>query len=108
MLFVIIPLSVILLGVIIYIALSSKSSKMVRLAALCALGAIMLSIIVCAIVIFVNAGSGDKEPAMPDFLSSEPPVAASGGNFFALFILALFMVGLLGIIIVIAMRDRKR
>jgi hypothetical protein len=108
MLFVIIPLSIVLLGVIIYLALSPKSSKMVRLAALCALGAIMISVIICVIIIFAGLGGVEEEPVMPDFLAVEPPPAPPQGNFVAIFLLAIFMLAFLGIIVFLSMRERKR
>jgi hypothetical protein len=108
MLFVIIPLSLVLLGMIIYIALSPKSSKMHRLAALCALGAIMLSVIVCVIIIFANQGGESEEPVMPDFLAAEPIPAAPQGNFVAVLLLAVFLLAFLGVVVFLAMRERKR
>jgi ABC-type phosphate transport system permease subunit len=107
MLFVIIPISLVLLGVIIYLALSPKSSKMVRLAALCALGAIMLSVIVCVIIIFAGQTGATEEPVMPDFLAAEPPPPPQG-NSIAILLLAVFMVVFLGIIVFLSMRERKR
>ncbi|MDR1024746.1 MAG: hypothetical protein LBL56_03395 [Treponema sp.] len=107
MLFVIIPLSVVLLGLIVYYALSPRSSKVLRLSALGALGAIMLSIVICVIIIVAGMG-GDEEPVMPDFFAVEPIQAAPRGNFFALFLLALFLLAFLGIVIFLAMRERRR
>jgi ABC-type lipoprotein release transport system permease subunit len=108
MLFVIIPVSIVLLGVIIYLALSPKSAKMVRLAALCALGAIMLSVIICVIIIFAGMGGAEEEPVMPDFLTAEAPVPATQGNPIAIILLAVFMLAFLGIIVFLSMRERKR
>jgi hypothetical protein len=106
MLFVIIPISIVLLGVIIYLALSPKSSKMVRLAALCALGAIMLSVIICVIIIFAGMGGVEEEP-VPDFLAVETPPTPQG-NPIAILFLAVFMLAFLGIIVYLSMRERKR
>jgi hypothetical protein len=53
-------------------------------------------------------GKVDQEPVMPDFLSAEPPPAAPQGNFFALFLLAIFMVVFLGVIVLLSLRERKR
>jgi hypothetical protein len=107
MLFVIIPLSVVLLGLIVYFALSPRSSKVLRLAALGALGAIMLSIVICMIIIFAGLGAADDEPVMPDFFAAEPPPASSRGNFFALFLLAVFLLAFMGVVIFLAMKERK-
>jgi hypothetical protein len=108
MLFVIIPISLILLGVIIYLALSPKSAKMVRLAALCALGAIMLSVIICVIIIFAGLGNVEEEPVMPDFLAVETPPAPPQGNSIAIILLAVFMLAFLGIIVFLSIRERRR
>jgi heme A synthase len=108
MLFVIIPLSVILLGVIVYFALSPRSSKSLRLAALIALGAIMLSIVICGIIIFAGLGAAAKEPVMPDFLAPEAPAPAPQGNWFALFLLAIFLLAFMGVVAFLSMRERKR
>lgn len=107
MLFVIIPLSVVLLGVIVYFALSPRSSKMLRLSALGALGAIMLSVVICVIIIAVGMETANEEPVMPDFLAAEPPQAAAEGNLAALFILAAFLLALLGTIIFLSLRERR-
>jgi cytochrome bd-type quinol oxidase subunit 2 len=108
MLFVIIPLSVVLLGVIVYFALSRESSKALRLTALTALGAIILSVLICVIIIFAGMDFGAREPVMPDFLAAEPVPAAPRENFFTLFLLAIFIIAILGMVIVLSLRERKR
>jgi hypothetical protein len=108
MLFVIIPLSAALLGVIIYFALSPKSSKALRVTALIALGVIILSMLVCLIIIIAGLGSTGKEPVMPDFLAQEAPPAAAQGNFFILFLLAAFLLVFLGVVVFLSLRERKR
>jgi Flp pilus assembly protein protease CpaA len=105
MLFVIIPLSVVILGLIVYFALSPRSSRTLRLAALCALGAITLSVLICALLVFAKSGTGGGET--PDFLSAEPPRTAPPGNFTALFLLALFLLGFLGIVVFLARKERR-
>ncbi|MDR2745999.1 MAG: hypothetical protein LBB77_01005 [Treponema sp.] len=107
MLYAIVPFSVVLLGVIVYFALSRKSSKSLRLTALAALGAIILSVLICAIIILSGAEFGGKEPVMPDFLSLEPPPAPKG-DFFVLFFLAVFIIAFLGVVIFLSLRERKR
>jgi cbb3-type cytochrome oxidase subunit 3 len=106
MFFVIIPLSVLLLGVIIYFALSPKSSKILRTAALGALGAIILSIVICVIIILTGTGSAAEEPVMPDFFAEEAPPAP--GNFLVLFLLAVFLLAFLGGVVFLSLRERKR
>jgi preprotein translocase subunit YajC len=108
MLFVIVPLSVVLLGVIVYFALSRGSSKTLRLAALAALGAILLSVLICVIIIFANTEFAGNEPVMPDFLAAEAPPAAPAENFLVLFLLAVFIVVFLGLVIFLSLRERRR
>jgi hypothetical protein len=108
MLFVGISFSLALLGVIVYIALSRKSSKALRLTALVALGAIILSVLICLVIIFAGMGAAGKEPVMPDFLTTEPLSDAPKGNFLVLFLLAVFIVTFLGIVILLSLRERKR
>jgi CDP-diglyceride synthetase len=108
MLFVIIPLSAALLGMIIYFALSPKSSKPLRTAALGALGAIILSVLICIIIIFFGSKNTAKEPVMPDFFAPEAPPAAPQGNIFILLLLALFLLTFLGGVVFLTLRERKR
>jgi hypothetical protein len=108
MLYVIVPLSAALLGVIIYFALSRSSSRTLRLTALAALGLIILSVLICIIIIFVNTEFAGDEPVMPDFLSAEPPPAAPKGNFLVLFLLAVLIVAFLGTVIFLSLRERRR
>ncbi|MDR0732327.1 MAG: hypothetical protein LBF63_11710 [Treponema sp.] len=107
MLFVIIPLSVLLLGVIVYFALSPRSSKGLRLAALGALGAIMLSVVICAVIIIAGRETAGGEPVMPDFLAAEAPQPPAAGNSFAVFLLAAFLLAFLGVVIFLSMKERK-
>jgi hypothetical protein len=107
MLFVIIPLSVILLGLIVYYALSPRSSKILRLSALGALGAIMLSIVICVIIIFAGPG-GNDEPVMPDFFAAEPIQDAPKDDFTFLVLPAVLLLAFLGTVIFFAMRERKQ
>ena len=106
MLFIIVPLSVLLLGVIVYFALSPRSSKGLRLAARGALGAIMLSIVICVIII-AGAGTAGDEPVMPDFLAVEAPQPPAGSNSFAVVLLAIFLLAFLGVVIFLSMKERK-
>jgi membrane protein DedA with SNARE-associated domain len=108
MLFIIVPVSVILLGVIVYFALSRESSRALRLTAMAALGLIILSVLICVIIIFANMDFTSREPVMPDFLAPQPPPAAPKGNFLVLFLLAVFIIVFLGVVIFLSLRERKR
>ncbi|MDR0643268.1 MAG: hypothetical protein LBG07_12525 [Treponema sp.] len=108
MLFIGIPFSIALLGVIVYIALSRKSSKALRMTALAALAAIILSVLICTVIIFAGMGFTGKEPVMPDFLAVEPLPDAPQGNSLVLFLLAVFIIAFLGVVILLSLRERKR
>ncbi|MDR2177897.1 MAG: hypothetical protein LBP20_07665 [Treponema sp.] len=108
MLFVIIPFSVVLLGVIVYFALSPRSSKGLRLAALAALGAIMLAIVICAVIVFTNQGTVEEGPVMPDFYTASAPQSAPKGNSLILLLLAVFLLVFLGVVVFLAMKERQR
>ncbi|MDR0399585.1 MAG: hypothetical protein LBH51_01405 [Treponema sp.] len=107
MLFVLIPLSAALMGLIVYFALSPKSSKILRTIALGALGLIILSVLVCGVIIFMGLGAAAKEPVMPDFLAAEAPPPAPQANFFAVFLLAVFLLVFLGVAVILSLRERK-
>jgi amino acid transporter len=108
MLFVFIPLAVVLLGVIIYFALSKNSPRTVRFAALIALGSVILSVLVCGFIVFMNLREGGGEPAIPDYLvpGSAPPPAKN--NLFALVILAVFLLGVLGLVVFLSFREQRK
>jgi hypothetical protein len=78
------------------------------MAALGALGAIVLSVLAAVIIIFAGMEAVDDEPVMPDFLAEAPVQAAPSGNFFALFLLAVFFVAFLAVVIFLSLRERKR
>ena len=107
MLVVIVPLSLLLLGIIVYFVLSTRSSRALRLAARGALGAIMLSIVICVIIIIAGGETAAGEPVMPDFLAAETPQPPAGGNSFAVFLLGLFLLAFLGVVIFLSMKERK-
>jgi hypothetical protein len=104
---VLIILSVILLGFIIYYAVSSKSSRIVKLSALIALGLIGLSLGVASIVLVVNSSNhDDEEPRLPVFLNptAETPKKS---NTVEIIIFLVFLAAIIGLIAVVTSRDRK-
>jgi hypothetical protein len=108
MLFVAIPLAIILLGVIIYFALSKNSPRAVRFAALIALGLVILSVLVCGFIVFTNMQEGGGEPAMTDFLAPAPAPPPAKNNFVALLILAVFLLGVLGLVVFLSLREQRK
>jgi ABC-type phosphate transport system permease subunit len=107
MLFVIVPLSVLLLGCIVYFALSPGSSRTLRLAAVGALGASILAVLICVIILVAGMDRSAAEPVMPDFFNAEPPPAAEG-NGAALLVVAAVLLAFLGTVVVLSLRERRR
>jgi cytochrome bd-type quinol oxidase subunit 2 len=101
----IISLALLFLGFIVYLALSKKSSRMVRLAALIALAVIILAITVCMIIIF-SAQEAGADAGPVDFVTGEP--AASVSNNFNIIILAIFVLALLGAVIILSLREQRK
>jgi heme A synthase len=108
MFFVIIPIALGFLGVIIYFALSKKSSRIVRRAALIALGVVILSVLVCGIIVVLSLGGGGKEPAMPDFLATEQAEPPAKTNTFVLVIVMLFLLVFLGIVVFLSFKEQRK
>jgi amino acid transporter len=107
MLVVLAILSVGLLGFIIYLALSPKSTRFMKLASLIALGLIGLSLGICAIFLIIGPGEDDGGVPFPVF-SDAPPTQPRQTNiietlvFFAVFLL------IMGLIVTLAIRDRRK
>jgi amino acid transporter len=108
MFFVIIPLALGFLGVIIYFALSKESPRIVRRAALIALGAVILSVLVCGIIVILGLGEGGEAPVMPDFLATDQPEPPATTNTFVLVVVILFLLIFLGIIVVLSLREQRK
>jgi multisubunit Na+/H+ antiporter MnhB subunit len=105
---VLIILSVALLGVIINYAVSSKSSKILKLAALIALGLIALSLGVASIILVVNGSSHEaEETRLPVFLGA-PAEAPKKSNAVEIIIFLVFLAVIVGFIAVTTSKDRKR
>jgi uncharacterized membrane protein len=108
MLFVIIPIALVFLGLIVYFALSKKSSRIVRLAALAALGAVILSVLVCGVILALSLEGGGGEPLMPDFLAVEEPDPPSKTNTFVLIVVMLLLLAFLGIVVFLSLREQRK
>jgi uncharacterized membrane protein len=108
MLFVIIPIALGFLGVIVYFALSKESSRVVRLAALIALGAVILSVLVCGIIVLLSLGGGGEEPVAPDFLVAERPEAPAKTDTFVMVIVLLFLLLFLGLVVFLSLKEQRK
>ena len=105
MLVVGIVFSVLLLGVIVFFAVSPKSSRLLRLTAIIALGLICVSLIISGIVIVIGPSEDPSIIVLPVFQDSAPEVK-SGFRITDLLII-LVILGVLSFIIVKALKDQK-
>jgi membrane associated rhomboid family serine protease len=102
---VLIILSVGLLGVIIYFALSPKSSRLLKLSARIALGLIALAVGICCI--FLIKGPSDKTPdiSLPIFQDSEPVPKKSNAG--AVWIFLVIMLAMIAFIVFLSLKDQR-
>lgn len=99
--------SLALLAVIIRFALSPRTDKPVKLAAIIALGAIGLAIVACLIIVITGPKATEEEAVFTDFLPAEPAAAGKSGSAYLLavgFIMLLFV----GLIIFLSLREEKK
>jgi len=106
MLIVGIIFSVGLCGAIIYFAISPKSSKLLRLTAIVALGLIIVSLLVSGFFIIRGPSEDPGVITLPVFQDSAPKVKSNFRVTDLLIILAILSV--LGLVIVKALKDQKK
>ena len=104
---VLIILSLGLLGVIIYYAVSSKSSRLLKLSALGALGLIVLSLAIASIFIALGGDDDEGEAYVPIFVDApqEPPEKK---NTVEIAIFLMILSAITGLIIFVTTKDRKQ
>jgi amino acid transporter len=107
MLVIFIFFALLVLGVIIYFAVSPRSPLPVRIAALAALGLSVLSVVVSLALIFLVRGAGPGDPDVEYIVPVEKTPPQSSDLLVLLFFTILMLV-LLGVVIVISLRDRKK
>jgi heme/copper-type cytochrome/quinol oxidase subunit 4 len=101
-----IVLGIAMLLAVVYVAVSKKSSFTLRIAALVALGVMIVTVIIC---LFMVLGT-DQTPKGP-FLPDAPPVEElppSGSNYMVLLLFVLFLVGLFLMVLLISMREHRK
>jgi len=104
---VLIILSVGLLGVIIYFAVSPKSSRPLKLAAIIALALIGLSLGVCGIMLIRGPGQGKAVITLPFLLDDtpQPPPKKSNLAVILTFLVSFFFI--VGLVLMTTMREKK-
>jgi len=106
MLVVLAILSVALLGLIIYFAVSSRSSRLLKLSALIALGLIGLSVLICGVFLFIGPSQKASDLVLPAFLEEGPK--ARSGNLMALVVFLITVLFIVSLIIFIPMREKRK
>jgi len=96
-----------LLGGVIYMALSKKSSFKVRIAALGALALMIVSVIICIIVYFKGEPT-TQYLVLPDMDPSDIPPPPSNVSPATMITLILFLLALFVVIFILALREQKR
>jgi len=106
MIVVLIILSLGLLGVIIYFAVSPKSTRLLRLSAIIALGVIGLSLVVCGIIIIIGPGESSDVISFPIFPDMPQPAKkiTNVSDIIILIILLLFI----GFVFYRAIKEQKK
>ena len=103
---VLVILSAGLLGLIIYFAVSPKSSKLVKKSALIALALIGISIGVCVFFLVKGPGQDPAAISLPVFQDT-PTTQARKANVPAIVILILVLLAIAGLIVVGIKRDKR-
>jgi hypothetical protein len=105
--FLVFPLALIPLGAIMYAALSKKSGSRTRIAALIALGLMLLSVIVCAILIFGGSPLVKADGPAPVNL---PPgkTVAPGSDLWIILGFIAFLILLFVVVAILSFRERRR
>jgi len=103
---VLIILSVGLLGLIIYFAVSPKSSKLLKRSAFAALGLIVISIGVCVFLLIKGPGQDPAAIALPVFQDT-PTMPASKTNVPAIIVFIVVLLGILGLIVFGVKKDQR-
>ena len=98
-------ISVALLAVIIFFAVSPKSSRLLRISALVALGLICVSIAVCGFFLIRGPGESKAVVALPFILDDSPPPTKSNTPAIVLFIVVFLVI--LGILAYLSIREQK-
>jgi amino acid transporter len=106
MIFFGILIGLILLAGMVFLAISKKSTKGMRIAAVIALGVMITTVIICLFLILF----GVKAPVDEGIIlltEAVPPPPKSSGNFWILLLFMLFLFGLFVFVIFISIREHQ-
>ena len=106
MLFGGILVALIIMIVMIIMAVGKKSDKKTRIAAIIALGVMILTVIICVVYIFTDT-TVVQDPSR--LIVGEPPEPKeTSGNTFAIIFLVLFLAAIFIIVAVFAMKENRK
>jgi cytochrome bd-type quinol oxidase subunit 2 len=104
MLVLLIPLGIVVFAGVVYLAISKKSSLMVRIAALAALALMITATIVCLYVIFGSPGQATA------IMPVGPPVDAppmQDSNFSELLMFIVFLIAIFLLVFILSLREQR-
>ena len=105
MLVIAIILSLGLLGVIVFFVFSPKSSSLLRMAGIGALGLICLTLVICGLILIFGGGDDGDEITLPIFADAAPQQEPTVGVF-EIVVLFIFLFAI-AMIIYVAMKKEK-
>jgi len=94
------------LGVIIYFAISRKSSRFLRMASLLALSLIAISLVVCGIILIRGPAASETDIPLPIFHDT-PPAKAKKGNVVEILVFFVILAAISALIIYSTRKDRQ-
>ena len=99
-------IGLILLASMVFLAISKKSTKGMRIAAIIALGVMIATVIICLFLIFFGVKAPVDESVI---LLTEvvPPPPKSSGNLWILLLFMLFLISLFVLVIIISIREHQ-
>ena len=89
-------------------AISRKSTFMVRIVALGALALMVLAVIVCIVFLLKAGPNTEQYLILPDTLPSDIPPPSKGNNAVAMILFVVFLIALFVMVVIVAMREQKR
>ena len=103
---VLIILSAGLLGMIIYFAASSSSSRLLKRVSIIAMGLIALSLVIAGILVIRGPGE-TEEIVLPAVLGQQAPEASST-NYFGIIVFLLLFLLIIGLIIAVTHKNSQK
>ena len=106
MLVVLAILSLAIMGLIIYFAVSPGSSRLLKRSALIALGVIAVSLGVCGIILIRGSGKEKADFVLPGLIEAAPN--AKSGNIAALIVFLATILFIISLIVLIPLREKRK